>query len=361
MEHGARSAHEQFVRRVRRLGAHPPNRQAGEIYQLSKEIDGRREGTGTFPLFGVRVTKLSLLSNGHRAFYEPLGTYDDLLGLSRVNARLVDGGAPPGALNHLSVSIRVFESAYDAPLGELPLPAPGEREQGVHQVSLNGTLARGGDMLLLFRNSWGRWGYEGSGVFPREYLERYMVEAWLSRRDAIGPSRFTRPLLDVNAAEPKAYVRVWMLRFPLLAALNSWAITSTVRHRAEEHTIQVYESVSASEDPVEIIEVRGPSGVPLGWAHLHHLVDAQQRVSVGKEFFVWPLVRGLGYGRLLEEFVAARAKAWGSKQLRILFHEADDYPGNVTEAKAFATGADYEWKWSIAQRPRISAVADKSL
>lgn len=96
MEHAARSAHEQFIRRVRQLGAHPPNRQAGEIYELSKEIDGRREGTGTFSLFGGRVTKLFLLCNGHRAFYEPLGTYDDLLRLSRVNAASWTGALLPG-------------------------------------------------------------------------------------------------------------------------------------------------------------------------------------------------------------------------------------------------------------------------
>jgi hypothetical protein len=234
MEHAAKSTHEQFVQRVRRLDAHPPNRQANEIYRLSKEIDGRREGAGTFPLFGARVTKLSLLGKGHRGFYEPLGTSDDLLRLSRVNTRLAEGGAPTGALNQLSVAIRVFESAYDAPLGELPLPAPSEREQGVHQVSLNGTLVRAGDMLILFRNSWGEWGYEGSGVFSREYLERYMVEAWLSRKDAIGPSRFTRPLLDVNAANPKVYARVWMLRFPLLAALNGFFVNCGYRAPAQQ-------------------------------------------------------------------------------------------------------------------------------
>ncbi len=95
--------------------------------------------------------------------------------------------------------------------------------------------------------------------------------------------------------------------------------------------------------------------------HLYHLVDVRPRVSVAKEFFVWPHVRGLGYGRLLEDFAAARAKKWGSKKLRILLHEADDYPGSVAMAKAFTTGAGYKWRWIFAQRPNVSAVADKSL
>jgi GNAT superfamily N-acetyltransferase len=360
MEQGEEN-HLEFVKRVLRLGDRSLNQQGKEIYELCKEIDGRRRATGTFPVFGARVTKLSLLSNGHRAFYEPLGSYDNLLEPSRVNARLVEGGAPSWALNHISVSVRVFKSAYDAPFGELPRPALGEREQGVHQVSLNGALVRGRSVLLRFRNSWGEWGYEGGGVFSQEYLKRYMVEAWLTRTDVVGPTRFTRPLLNLNTSDPDAYTQVWMLRFPLLRALNSWVIESIVRHRGAEHTIQIYESSSASDDLVEIIELRNPSGVPLGWAHLHHLVNVDPPVSVAKEFFVWPLVRNLGYGRLLEASAVARAKEWGTEKLHILFHEADDFPGSVAAAKAFTTGAGYEWIWVFAQKPNVSAIAEKTL
>ncbi len=359
MERDARSYHEEFVGRLSKLRGRSPNRQGAELYWFCKEIDGRPEGTGTFPLFAARLTKLSNLSNGRSTFYEPLGSYDDLLKLIRVNARLFEGGAPLWALNNLNVSVRLFESAYGVPLGKLPLPEPSDTEQGVHNVSVDGGWIQGGD-ALRFRNSWGKWGDEGNGLLSREYLERYMVEAWLSKTAAVGPSRFTRPLLRLNAADPKAYVGVWMLSSPLLRALNS-SIESSILHHRAEHTIRIQETLSASEAVVEMVELHDPSGMPLGWAHLHHPVDVRSRVSVAKEFFVWPRVRDLGYGRLLEDFAAARAKKWGSEKLRILLHEADDYPGSVAMAKAFTNGAGYKWRWIFQQRPNVSAVADRSL
>jgi GNAT superfamily N-acetyltransferase len=110
-----------------------------------------------------------------------------------------------------------------------------------------------------------------------------------------------------------------------------------------------------------MVELLDLSGVPLGWAHLHHLDDAQPRMSLVKELFVWPRVRHLGYGRLLEDFTAVQARNWGSERLCVLFHEADDYPSNVTTAKAFATIAGYKWQWTFQQRPNVPAVAEKSL
>jgi len=152
-----------------------------------------------------------------------------------------------------------------------------------------------------------------------------------------------------------------MLRSPLLRALNnSLEVDSSILHRGPEHNIRVQETLSASEAIVEMVELLAPSGMPLGWVHLHH-VDVRPRISVAKEFFVWPHVRSLGYGRLLENFAAEQAKKWGSKKLRILLHEADDYPGSVAVAKAFTTSAGYKWRWIFRQRPNVSAVADKSL
>ncbi len=154
-------------------------------------------------------------------------------------------------------------SGLRRPFGKLPLPESGETEQGVHNVFVDGGWIQGGD-ALRFRNSWGEWwGDEGNGLLSREYLERYMVEAWLSRTATVGPSRFTRPLLRLSAADPKAYVGVWMLRSPLLRALNS-SIESSILHRGAEHTIRIQETLSASEAIVEMVELYDPSGMPLG-------------------------------------------------------------------------------------------------
>jgi hypothetical protein len=236
MERHARSYHETFARGLRRLRALSSDQFGREVYRLCKEIDGRPEASGTFPLFSLRVIKLSLLDSGEGAFYEPLGSFDDLLKLIVINARLLEGGAPAAALNSLSVSIRIFESAYGAPSGKLPMPEPGEAEQGIHNVDLDGGWARRGE-ALRFQNSWGEWGDKGYGLLSREYLERYMIEAWLARRAAFGPSRFTRPLLQLNAADARAYAAAWMLESPMLRAVNAHVVESSVRHDGTEYLV----------------------------------------------------------------------------------------------------------------------------
>ncbi len=262
-------------------------------------------------------------------------------------------------MNNLSLSVRLFESVYGAPLGELPLPESGEAEQGVHNVSLFGYSTGSGG--LLFANSWGgAWGDGGRGVLSREYIERYMVEAWLDRLSGAGPTRFAVPLLE-RASDLAAFVAAWVPTLPWLRRVGFAAIDRRVDHEGAEHLVRIRETLSASGDPVEMIELHGPSGVPLGWAHLHHLVGNRTRVSVCKEFFVWPLVRGRGHGRLLEGQVAERARHWGSERVEIPFHEADDHAGGARASKAFAVGSGYEWAWLSGQRPNVSAVADKAL
>ncbi len=132
------SPHESFVGRVARLGARSSNERAAELYRLSKEVDGHREGTGTFPLFARRVDKLYGLVAADGDFYEPLSSYGELLDMVTVNDVLARGSAPAWAWNGLNISLRLFESVYGAPLSLLPLPQPGEPEHGIHQVTLLG-------------------------------------------------------------------------------------------------------------------------------------------------------------------------------------------------------------------------------
>lgn len=354
MERCDKGLHEEFVERVVRLRRLSPNQEALENYLLIKEeVDGRREATGTFPLFGQRLAKLRSLIERNGAFYELLGSYEDLLKLGLENNRLSEGHAPRWALNRLSVSVRIFESAYEAVRGELPMPLPSEAEQGVHFVSLDGIPSRAG--AFPFTNSWGEnWGEKGRGLLSRVYLESYIVEACLYRTSGIGPTRSTLPLLRRrNAANPKAYAEAWML--------GAAPIKRDLRHGGEKHTARIRETLSASDEPVEMIELHDPSGRPIAWAHLHHIVGSNSRISVCKEFFVWPHVRKRGYGRLLEKLAADRAEEWGSERIKIVFHEADDHPKGATAAKALATGAGYEWEWVSQQRPNVSAVASRDL
>jgi GNAT superfamily N-acetyltransferase len=360
MSRGSESPHELFVGRVARLGALPPNRRAAELYRLSKEVGGHREGTGTFPLLAARVNKLYELVVSGGDFYEPLGTYGELLNMVEVNGVLARGRAPVRTWNRLSVSVRLFESVYGAPLGMLPLPESGEAEQGVHNVSLIGAPTSSGG--LRFVNSWGgAWGDGGRGVLSREYIERYMVEAWLGRSAGGGPTRFAAPLFERSDSDPAAFAAAWVPTLPGLILVGSAAIDRRLRHNSAVHLVRIRETLSVSGDPVEMIELHGPSGTPLGWAHLHHLTSERPRLSVCKEFFVWPLERGRGHGRLLEGQVAERAERWGAEQVEIPFHEADDHAGGARAAKAFAVGAGYGWAWAYGQRPNASAVAIKTL
>jgi GNAT superfamily N-acetyltransferase len=306
------------------------------------------------------VYKLYQLIATGGGFYEPLSSYEELLYLVRLNDLLARGNAPTHALNGLSVSIRVFESVYGAPRGVLPLPEHGETEQGVHQVSIYGPSTRWGG--LRFVNSWGgNWGHGGQGVLSREYINRYMVEAWLIRRSGVGPTRFALPLLERNTSNPSAFVAAWVPTLPGLGQVSFAVLEHHVRHEGTEHLVRVHETLSTSGYPVEMIELHDPSGVPLGWAHLHHVVRSQPRVSQCKEFFVWPLVRQRGFGRILERHVAEQAKEWGSERVEVMFHEADDHSGASRAAKAFALSTGYEWSWIFGQRPNVSAIASKGL
>jgi GNAT superfamily N-acetyltransferase len=354
------SLHTSFVRRVARVNARSPHRAGTELNLLSQEVGGHPEATGTFPLFRNRVVKLHQLIATGGYFYEPLSSYEELLYSARLNDLLVRGNAPTQALNNLSVSVRVFESVYGAPRGVLPLPEHGETEQGVHHVSIDGPPTRGGG--LRFVNTWGGgWGHGGQGVLSREYLNRFMVEAWLIRRSEVGPTRFALPLLERNASNQSAFVAAWVPTLPVLGQKSFAMLEQRARHDGMEYLVSVRETLSTSGDPVEMIELHDSSGVPLGWAHLHHLVSSQPRVSQCKEFFVWPLVRQRGIGRILERYVAERAKEWRSERVEVMFHEADDHSGSTRAAKAFALTTSYEWSWISGQRPNVSAIASKGL
>src|SRR5215216_2816095 len=106
-------------------------RYARKSYALSKEIDGYPGVEGTWPLVGGRVS--TYLNLGERqTFYEPVSTYEALFDLALINSNLLNAHAPVSACNRLMISFRMFRSAYEAPSGVIPLPAPGESEVGTH-------------------------------------------------------------------------------------------------------------------------------------------------------------------------------------------------------------------------------------
>ena len=324
----------------------------GEVYDACKEIDGY-PGEGTFPIVAQRVLNFYWPWD-RQVFYEPIGSYDRLLQVVRLNAHLLEGYAPEWCLNGLQVSFRVFESARTAPGGRLALPKEGDgyiiRK---HAVRLDVAWEDDGERLG-FVNSWGGgWGDKGRGWLTREYAERYMTEAWLRRRAHVGPNRFTfRRLMDAPTA--KEYAKVWMIPNPRRRA------RFTDRGRGRRFVL--YETLSMDSDcPVDVIELRNGTGLRLGWAHLFHVRGGEPPTSILKELFVWPWFRGQGYGTGLERFAVERARMARSTRMQILLHEADALPRNRGAGRGFAERCGYTWRWRRSTCPNIAAVGQKDL
>ena len=302
-------------------------------------------------LMGARAMKFLYLRE-RQIFYEPLSDYDQLLKATLLNVRLVNGHVPRWARNRLMVAFRMFDSIHGASEGRVPLPTPGEVEKGLHAVAVDGGFADAGE-TLRFPNSWGvGWGDKGYGLLSREYLERYMSDAWIGRNARVGPSRFLYRRL-ATATSDKEFARTWMAQNPRQRI--------RFQHSGRSHTLHVYETWSLSDNCwVQAIELRNGFGLRLGWVHLHHISRQQPRVSILKELFVWPWYRRKGYGTLLESFACTQAEQWGSTSVRVLFHECDALPRNRAAGRLFGKKAGYEWKWTSQRLPNLAAVGEKA-
>lgn len=322
-----------------------------ELYAACKEIDGLPSVSGTFQLAGARVLNFYCQLT-RQNFYEPLSTYDQILDVLRLNHALIGDGVPGLGLLPVTIAFVVFPSMDTAPLGRVPLPGPGEVQRGTHAVALTLGWDESGEQLHFF-NSWGRgWGDQGCGWLSREYLERYMVDAWLVRNAKFGATALSHSRW-VNAVSPRERRRIWLTPNP------RWR--RRFRHCGHGHQLIVYETLSTVEQrPVQVIEVRNGFGVRLGWAHLYHLVQGT-RTSVLKELYVWPEFRRLGYGTILEATAVANARDWGAERLRVLFHTMDAQLSLRAAGRLFGERAGYRWRWRNEQRPQLAGVGEKDI
>jgi N-acetylglutamate synthase-like GNAT family acetyltransferase len=77
----------------------------------------------------------------------------------------------PGA----TVSIEIFSSFLKPDGGVIPIPNLGEDRIGVHTIALTGLV----DGVFKFKNNWGdNWGESSFGYITKEYLDKYMLDAW---------------------------------------------------------------------------------------------------------------------------------------------------------------------------------------
>lgn len=324
----------------------PPN-----TYRLCKTIDGY-PGDGTFGLAANRVV-MHHARHVRQLFYEPFSSSETLLETILWNGRLSECGVPSWYYYYPKIEVRLFESVYDAPRGDLQLPQEGEREQGKHALSNFCGWSEKGERLH-FVNTWGiAWGDSGLGSISRAYLDQFMTDAWVARQTRVGPSRFT--LSRITQAETnKARATAWLIPNPIRV--------SRFRYRGFGHRMVYHETVSVwSPGYVSIIELQNGNGLRIAWAFLFHTREEGRPISILKEFYVWPDFRYRGYGSLLESAVADVARTLGSINLQCFFHQIDAWPSIRSIGEQFAKGKGYSLVPGSYELPRLYAIAEKNL
>lgn len=321
-----------------------------EHYQACKDIDNTL-GDGTFLLAGCRVNAFWKMDE-RQFFYEPISTYDSVLHALSDNIKLKEGGAPFYCSNFVSVAFRLFKSANDALQGRLPLPISSDKEQSHgHAVAVVGWDDCGES--LYFRNSWGTsWGENGYGRLSREYFNRYVTDAYITRRVRWGIAINKIERLQ-TASTSRNFAAVWTDENP------HWRYR--VKYRGASRHIHIYDTWSYEYDCfVEVIEIRHRTGVRIAWAYLFHLSDLP-KITLVKEFYVWSWFHRRGYGKWLEDLVCQQSRLRGSEYIQILFHDMDGQARVRSAGRHFAVSRGYKWKWRSDIRPCVVGIAEKNL
>ena len=313
-----------------------------------KQIDGDPRN-GCSIVMAQRVMHFCDLRR-RQNFYEPLSSHDSVMASLIQTARVQNAAwLDEEKRDRTGISFHIWEGAYTATDGHLAPPTAREKYLGVHAVDVV-SWADGGE-TLIFRNSWGSgWGRRGYGSVSREYLERYLHDAWLRKNARYGFTQHDFPSLAA-AQSDRDWARIWLRE-------NSRRRT---RIPPSKGRVQIwsYDTWSIEDDvPVTVVEVRSGDSRRFAWAMLFH---EPGRVCVVKEFFVWPTVRRQGYGRLLEGVVVMVARSWREEVIQIYFHSADCLPGKRGPGRLFGMAMGYEWRWRQRTLPNLDAVGEKAL
>jgi len=320
-------------------------------YRLSKSIDDY-QGEGTYLLAARRVS-IHYIRDPRPTYYESLTTYDQLLHIVQHNMHLRQLSAPFSYWGNAQIAIRLFESVYTAPKGILSLPEPGEREQGNHAVAFFGTPSSD-NQSIPFQNTWGiNWGDRGYGVVSREYISRFMTDAfvWYTAHFMAHTRAYTSyKKLNVGSEEE------------ILCPAPFLQNISRFRERGFTYYLCNYQVVSIITGRViTVIEIQNETGLRLAWAYLLHPGDATNDVFTLTEFYVWPKFRCRGYGARLEEAAATIADQHGGKTLRFMFHYMDARPHVRESGVRFSTRCGYTLQWRRQTLPSIFAIGEKNL
>lgn len=286
-------------------------------------------------------------------FYEPFGSYSALLTSIQWNWRLGQAGVPRQFHYHPQIAVRLFESVYEAPRGDIQLPQAGERYQGQHALSGFYGWSENGERVR-FANTWGEeWGDRGYGSISHAYIDQFMTDAWMCRSTRVGIARFKWSRIN-EAETEKAFADAWLIPNPVRV--------TRFRHRGFDHRMVYHETVSSwSRGYVSIIEIQNGNGLRIAWAFLFHTRESGRPISILKEFYVWPDFRRCGYGSILESEAVNIARQLGSSCLQCFFYEVDAWPHIRAIGEEFATHKGYTLMIRNSEFPRLYAITEKQL
>jgi len=316
-----------------------------DMFFVGKAIDGLPRVNGGHLIMGQRTACFLLRSVHRQVYYEMLPDAHHAQRLLLESAFWAETLVIPRAhIDRVIVVVEAFESWRTARNGAIQLPAPGDRSIGLHTVLLTHYAQSGG--TLGFVNSWGpRWGDRGYGTMPFEYLERHFFDALVVRRARWGPSSWK--LRRAEDRSPRELRRRLLVENP--------RVRGRLRiGRDENWQTDVYETLSPSTDePVTCVEITNGFGLKMGWAFFRLLRTESMDVIEVPELFVWPTFRGMGVGRLLNDFAVGYARLCECSEIRLMMNEADAVVGSPrAAARLFAQACGYRWKWRQEVAPR---------
>jgi hypothetical protein len=293
--------------------APPEPLRAPDLWVLAKQID-EFGGEWTYPIFVQRAGNFHFAGR-HPTFYEPVSSFENL-GLEALLQGKAFSYCPPETRGDVGVSIKVYPSIFDAEDGVIPIPQESERPLGQHFIAVLGV--KDADTLIL-RNSWSGWRSEAQGIcyLTREYFEQYGEEGIVARPWAFGPDADTAEQLLQCSKQPE-FVRLWRRR------RRSGSVTPVdARPNIALHWYGCWSLDLQS--PAEVLTVRRNDQVNVATAVVVHRVD--NSTSDLSELFVWPYYRRQGYGLLIENFAATRARNAGSSNIGLYLWNSDAVRG----------------------------------
>jgi GNAT superfamily N-acetyltransferase len=247
--------------------------------------------------------------------------------------------------------LAVYESIFDAPQGELPLPESGEKFVGHHMVTVVGWTE--GMASLGYINSWGpAWGADGFGHVTKEYVDRHLAEAWIVR---LGDHVFSLP----EAFEPfdpnlttGDFARAWR-RPPSDQGIDIGGGRRLRWYKVPSLSTKAWTLVA---DVVDHKRVR------LGWCHVEIGRADDAWLADITELYVWPAFRRSGVGHRLFEWARGEALSAGCESFRILVFHADLDSEHVIPRERLAVDRSLEWiNPSTAGMMGVGAIAGEWL